>query len=437
MRITLFLTAMLTPALLHAQDPTPATPLITNDAIILGLLICFLALVFYTSNLNSPFWKRFYTFFPSLLLCYFLPSLLNTTGIVDPAQSKLYFVASRYFLPASLVLFTLSMDFKALMRLGPKSLLMFLFGTLGIMLGALVAFVSMQAISPETVQDETWRGLSTIAGSWIGGGANQAALKEVFHVEENLFSQMITVDVLIANFWMALLLYGVGITAKLDRWFKADQSLMEQLKSQMALQAGNAPQALDTTKILLILAAAMGVSGLAHLAADFLAPFFQTHFPSTAKFSFTEPFFWVVVLATTGGMLLSLTRARKLETYGASRFGSVFLYLLVAVIGMKMDIRAIFDSPMLFLLGLIWISVHAILLIIAAKLLKAPFFMLAVGSQANVGGTASASIVASAFHPSLAPIGVLLAVLGYILGTYGGYLTGLMLQALAQPGQHL
>jgi uncharacterized membrane protein len=129
--------------------------------------------------------------------------------------------------------------------------------------------------------------------------------------------------------------------------------------------------------------------------------------------------------------LLSFTKARSLEGAGASKVGSVMLYVLVATIGMHMDLRALLDRPWLFALGGIWISVHAALMLIVAKLIRAPLFFMAVGSQANIGGAASAPVIASAFHPALAPVGVLVAVLGYALGTYCAYLTGLMLQAMA------
>lgn len=425
--------AVATPVYAQAQAADAPTPLLTNDAVILGILLAMLGLIFYTARLAHPFWKRFYAIVPALLLCYFLPSLLHTAGWVDPGQSKLYSVSSRYLLPASLVLFTLSLDLKALLRLGPKSLIVFLAGTVGVMLGAVVAFAVMQWISPATVAGDVWRGLSTIGGSWIGGGANQAALKEVFKADEASFSMAVTIDVLISNLWMALLLVGAGHARRIDERLRADTAWLGRMQALYTAEGQEGGGALQTHSILQLLGVAFGATALAHLGADWLAPFFATHFPGSARFSLTEPFFWLVVLATTFGLLLSFTRARRLEQAGASRFATVFLYILIATIGMKMDIGAIFQNPLLFVLGMIWISVHAIVMLGVARLIRAPYFMVAVGSQANIGGTASASIVASAFHPALAPIGVLLAVLGYLLGTYCGYLIGLMLQAMALP----
>ena len=139
----------------------------------------------------------------------------------------------------------------------------------------------------------------------------------------------------------------------------------------------------------------------------------------------------LIVISTTFGLLLSFTRVRKLEGVGASRWGSVFIYILVATIGMKMNLGEVFQNLGLFAVGIIWMLVHVIILLIVAKLIKAPFFFVAVGSQANVGGAASAPVVASAFSPSLAPVGVLMAVLGYALGTYGALICAYLMQAVA------
>jgi uncharacterized membrane protein len=238
---------------------------------------------------------------------------------------------------------------------------------------------------------------------------------------------MIAVDVIVANIWMAFLLYGAGIQDKIDEKFKADSTAITELKDKIEAyraQILRIPELTDTMKVM---AVGFGVTAIAHLGADFIAPWIGENAPGLAKFSLTSGFFWLIVLATTISLGLSFTKARELEGIGASRYGSLFLYILVATIGMKMNIMAIFENPGLFVVGLIWISIHGFLLIVMAKIIRAPFFFLAVGSQANVGGAASAPIVASAFHPSLAPVGVLLAVLGYAVGTYGAWICGIMM----------
>lgn len=409
--------------------------LITNDAVVLGILMVILAFVFRTANSSSPRWQKFYGVVPSLLLCYFLPSVLSTLGLISGEHSNLYFVASRYLLPTSLVLLTISIDLPAVLRLGPKAITMFFTGTVGIVIGGPLAILLISLVSPDTVgmgTDDVWRGLTTIAGSWIGGGANQTAMKEVFHVGDEVFSALVAVDVIVANLWMACLLWAAGRAKEIDARTGADTSAIEAVKHKVAEYQASISRVPTLTDTMTVLAVGFAVTAVAHAGADFLAPFLQHHAPQLQRFSLTSHFFWLIVIATTLGLILSSRREiRELEGVGASRLGSAFLYVLVATIGMKMDLMAIFRQPGLFAVGLVWISIHALLLIIVARLIKAPVFFLAVGSQANVGGAASAPIVASAFHPALAPVGVLLAVLGYAVGTYAAWFCGILMRLAA------
>ncbi len=409
--------------------------LITNDAAILGLLALTLGLIFYTAKSAHPALQKFYKYVPALLLCYFVPSLYNTFGIIDAQQSRLYFVASRYLLPATLVLLTLSIDMQGILRLGPKALIMFGTGTIGIILGGPLAIMIFSIISPSTVGGEgpaaVWRGLTTVAGSWIGGGANQVAMKEVFEVGDDVFSTMVAVDVLGANVWLAILLYAAGESKVIDARIGADTSALEDLRHRVTEFQEKFARIASLSDLMMIAGVGFGVMGLSHVLATPLSQWIEQSLPQLERLSLTSQFFWLVVFATTGGLLLSFTRVRELEGAGASNVGSAMLYFLVATIGMNMDITAVVERPGLFAVGGIWIGFHAVLLIVVGRLIKAPVFYLAVGSQANVGGAASAPIVASAFHPTLAPVGVLLAVLGYALGTYGAWLCGQLMCVVA------
>ncbi|MEP0711659.1 DUF819 family protein [Algoriphagus sp.] len=411
------------------------TPLLTNDAVVFGLLMAILALIFVSSSSEKPFWKKFYGVVPTVLLCYFIPALANSFGLISGESSSLYKVASRYLLPASLVLFTISIDIKGILKLGPKALTMFLAGTLGIMLGGPLALLTVGTLFPDLLggsgPDEVWRGLSTIAGSWIGGGANQTAMLEVFGPSPALFSQMIAVDVLVANLWMAVLLYWAAKPEKIDSLFKADSTKIYELRDKIEEFRKGLMRIPTLSDTMIILGVGFGVTGFAHLLADYIAPYIGENYPNLKQFSLDSAFFWIVVIATTAGLMLSFTKARKLEGAGASRMGSTLLYVLIATIGMQMDLGAVLDNPLLFVVGIVWMFFHILIMLIVAYLIKAPFFYVAVGSQANVGGAASAPIVAAAFDASLAPVGVLLAVLGYAAGTYGAYLCGLMMQAIS------
>ncbi|MBW2453705.1 MAG: DUF819 family protein [Deltaproteobacteria bacterium] len=410
-------------------------PLIQNDAVVLGILMLVLAVIFKTSSSDHPKLKAFYKYVPALLLCYFIPGILGTTNVIGGEHSKLYFAASRYLLPTSLVLLTLSLDLPAIRKLGSKMIIMFLTGTVGIMFGGPLALMLFATVAPDVVggtgPEAVWRGMSTVAGSWIGGGANQTAMKEVFGVGDDVFSSWIAVDVLVANVWMAFLLYGAGIAKRLDAKNGADTTAIEALKRKVEAYRDAHARVPTTTDLFMILGVGFVVTAVGHFGADTIAPAIAKHAPGLAKFSLTSKFFWLIIIATTLGVLASFTKARELEGAGASRVGSVMLYVLVATIGMNMNLLAVRDRPWIFLVGLVWIAIHAGLMLGVGRLIKAPFFFIAVGSQANIGGAASAPVVASAFHPVLAPVGVMMAVLGYAIGTYAAWLCGLMMQAVA------
>ncbi|MFT5103912.1 MAG: putative membrane protein [Candidatus Latescibacterota bacterium] len=439
------------------------TPLFTSDTIVFGLLMIALGLIFYTSSRKTGFWSGFYKIVPALFIAYFVPALLTTFGIISPEwttiseagettehSSNLYFVSSRYLLPAALVLMTLSIDLKAVFNLGPKALIMFITGTIGIILGGPIAILIIGTLSPETLAtpifptpatgefNDVWRGLSTLSGSWIGGGANQTAMLEVYNYNQKLYGGMVFVDIVVANVWMAVILIGIGKTAKIDKWLKADTSAIESLKEKVSTYAKKIDRNPSLNDLMILAAIAFGTVSFAHLGAGYLSGFFEEFVNSLEAgitrniFTFlNSSFFWMITLTTIIGIILSYTKARAYEGAGASKFGSVFIYILVASIGMKMDLMLIFDNLGLIAIGVVWMIIHAGLLILVAKLIKAPYFFLAVGSQANVGGAASAPIVASAFHPSLATVGVLLAVFGYAIGTVGAILCTVLMQLAA------
>lgn len=416
-------------------------PLFTNDAIVFGILMLSLGFVFYTESIRSGFWHQFYKIVPGLFMAYFIPAIFTTLGIISPEweitnlsgeivkeKSQLYYVASRFLLPAALVLMTLSINLKAIFNLGSKALIMFFTGTMGIIIGGPIAILLISIVSPETVGgadfDAVWRGLSTLAGSWIGGGANQTAMLEIYQYNPAKYGGMIFVDIVVANLWMAILLIGIGKKDTINKWLQADTSAIEKLKEKVIIFTQKVKKNPTLTDYMIILSIAFGTVGFGHFSATYLALFFNDIIVNIDSdimrniFTFLgSQFFWLVSISAIIAIVLSYTKAKNYEGAGASKIGSVFIYILVATIGMKMDLTLIFDNWGLIFIGIIWMSVHAGLLILVAKLIKAPYFFLAVGSQANVGGAASAPIVASAFHPSLATVGVLLAVFGYAIGT--------------------
>lgn len=462
--------------MMNISDINSNIPLFPSDTIIFGILAAILAAIFYSSK--RPFFTKFYQIVPTLLLCYFLPSVLTSLGIIADkwidvtatiahlqerygnldgivslkqlkdyiitnqvpysnykqftGSSSLYYVSSRFLLPASLIFLTLSIDLKGILKLGPKALIMFFTATIGVLIGGPLAILFFKLFAPEMLiaveGTELWRGLSTVAGSWIGGGANQLAMKEQWDVGDSMFSIMVVVDVLVAEVWMAFLLLGVAKSDALDRFFKADNSSIKQLQAKMEKFTLETSRITTFNDLITLLGIGFGFTAVSHFFGDHLSAWINEFTPSLVDFGLGSSFFWLIILATTIGILLSLTNARNYEGAGASKIGTVFIYILVASIGMKMNLNAIVENIGLFAIGLVWMIIHVGLLLIVAKLIKAPYFFLAVGSKANIGGAASAPVVAGAFHPSLAPVGVLLAVLGYALGTYGALACALLMK---------
>lgn len=408
---------------------------VKNDAVTFGILIGVLALIFYTTESKHPFWVKFYKYIPALLLCYFVPALLHwPLGIISNDTSKLYPFVSRYLLPASLLLFCISLDLQAILKLGPKALLVFLAGTFGVIIGGPIALWIISTFFPASLPapaSELWQGLSTIGGSWIGGGANQTAIKEIFQVPDSLFGSVVVVDIAVANVWMGVLLFGAGMHHKINKWLKADYTMIDNLEHKINEFTKSIEQKPTLTLLIILMGITFAGVGLAHFLTDLIMPRMADHKEWLDQYKLSainSSFFWVVIISTLIGIVLSFTRARNLEGIGASKWASIFLYLLVATIGMQMDLGQIGKNLGLITVGVIWMLIHISIILLIARLLKAPFFFAAVGSMANIGGAASAPVIASAFAPALAPVGVLLAVLGYAIGTYGGLICAYLMQ---------
>ncbi|KAF1703676.1 DUF819 domain-containing protein [Pseudoxanthomonas suwonensis] len=414
------------------ENAEASTALITNDIVVFGLIAATLGLIFWLASGPTPFWKKFFAWVPALLLCYFVPAIYNTVGLIDGSQGAVYNpIGSRVLLPVALVLLTMTIDLKGVLKLGPRLLFVFCAGTFGLFLGAIVAFQVFQWFWPAVVAGDVWKGMAALAGSWIGGGANMVAIREVYQVDATLFGQFAVVDVAIANLWMATLLFLAGRAATIDARSGADTSAIDEMKTRLeAYEAANA-RIPTLTDLMVILGIGFGIVGAAHAVSTPVAAWFAAHVANASQYSLDSAFVWVVLLATVAGLGLSFTPVRRLENAGMAKIGSACLYFLIASIGMQMDFTRLAERPGLLALGVVWMAVHILVLWGAAKLVRAPLFYFAIGSQGNIGAAASAPVVAAAFHPTLAPVGVLLGTVGYATGTMIAYWLGQILRMMA------
>ncbi len=389
--------------------------MLSSPLSVLAALLAVLAALFAAER--HPVLGKVFRWVPLLVFAYFVPTVLSNTGVI-PLESELYDFIKKWLLPASLTLLTLSVDVPAVLKLGRPAVVLFLTATASIVVGGPLAYLALGRFAPEAMGEQAWKGLAALAGSWIGGGANFVAIGESVGTTSSTLSTMVVVDVVVANVWMAVLLWFAGREKAIDARLGADRTELERVKTRIAdYQASvNAPTTLPA--LLTMLAIAFGATALATWAATWLPPIGNI----------ISGFTWVVIIVTAVGLALSFTRARGLEGFGASRVGSVFLYLLVASIGAHAEFRRVVDAPALVAIGALWMLFHATILLLVQRWMRAPIFFAAVGSQANVGGAASAPIVAAAFHPALAPVGILLAVAGYVLGTYAALACAALLE---------
>lgn len=389
------------------------TTLINNSFGLLAVLFIIPAIIFMVDS-HAKYGKIF-RFVPPLVFAYFIPTILTAFDII-PSEAVIYKQIKTYVLPASLLLLTLAVDIKGIIRLGSKALIMFFSGTLGVVIGGPIALFLFK----DQLPDEIWRGMAALAGSWIGGGANFIAIGKSVGATDAMLGLMVVVDVLVANIWTGILLYLAGRYKSIDKWLGADNTMIEELKEKVISFQNKTNRISTTTDYMVIMALAFGGAWFAYLLGNALPEIGDIISHTT----------WKVIIITTLGVIFSFTRIRNLEGAGASKLGTVMLYLLIGVIGAAADLREVIQYPYLFAMGFTWILIHVIIMITVMKLIKAPLFFMAVGSQANIGGAASAPIVASAFHPALATVGVMLGIAGYVVGTYAALICAAMLRMI-------
>jgi uncharacterized membrane protein len=387
------------------MDAQPAS-LLTDPMAVFAYLAMVVAAIFWVSGLER--FRKVFEVVPPVIYVYFLPMFSTTAGIT-PSSSPLYGWMTTYLLLFALLLLMISIDLRGVVRLGPVALFMVVAGTVGVVIGGPISLLLFQAWLPA----DAWMGFAALSGSWIGGTANMVAIAESVGTPESALGPIIVVDTVVGYGWMGVLLFFSGYQALFDKRTGARTQAIEDTNRRMAeMNRDRHPTSLRDHVVMI----GMGMAGA--VAAYELA---QTPlFPAIGDPTIISKSTWAILVIVTGGLLLSFTRLREFEKVGASGLGYTALYLLLAGIGAQADLKAVLQAPVYLLAGVVWIAIHIAVLLVAARIVRAPLFFVATGSMANIGGAASAPVVAGVYHPAMAPVGLLMAVAGYILGIYGG-----------------
>ncbi len=404
----------------------PLGALITEPMPVLVTLIVTLAGLF--SFGQTKLGNSIYKVVPLLVFCYFVPTIISNVGLIPTDRGNAaYLFTKDWLLPSSLLLLVLAVDLKAFFGLGRNVVLLFLISVLSIMIAGPLSYLLLGWLFEPEYGAQVWRGLAALSGSWIGGGANMTAIKESVGTSDSILAAIVVVDVFIAELWTATLFIFAAREKRMDNAIAADRSSLDRVRDKIENYQSSIRRPTDLASLLQMLCLAFGATWVAGILSHQIVAVVPPN-------DIMSPFTWKVLLITSFGLLLSFTPVRNLDGAGGSSMGSLMLYILVATIGAKAEFAKVLDPQNLPLIavGALWMILHVTVLLIARRMLRAPIFFAGVASKACIGGAASAPIVAAAFHPALVPVGVLLAMLGYVVGTFGGLGCAWMLDLVYQ-----
>ena len=389
--------------------------MIENGLIYLVALILIASAVVYTEKKTQG---KIFEYLPSIVIIYFLVMLFSTFGLWEKSDSvtTTYKAVKSNLLPAMIFLMLLSADMREIFKLGKKMLLTFFLASVSIAIG----FIGTFTLFHTYFEPGSWKAFAALSGSWMGGTANMVAIQGALNLPDSAMGYTLLIDSIDYAIWVMILLALVPFARKFNLWSKADTSVIDEVGERLARKE-EAKKPMNFSSIFLLLSAALLVSVLSQYVASFL--------PTTSFLTTTT---WIVIIATLSGTLFAMTPLAKMS--GASVLANMMLYLIVALIASRANFTELTEAPLYILAGFVIIAIHVSIMVVFAKLFKLDLFSLGVASLANIGGVASAPILASAYSKALIPIGVLMAMMGYIVGTFGGLMVGKVLEMIGGVG---
>ncbi len=376
----------------------------------IAALVAIASLIVYCER---EFKFKIFTYLPAIVILYFLAMLLSTLGVWQKTDdiNNIYRTLKSTLLPAMIFLMLLQADLRKILKLGKKMILTFFLSSFSIALG----FIGMFLLLHSMFEPEAWRSFAALSGSWMGGTGNMVAIQGALNVSDGQMGNALLIDSIDYALWVMILLAVVPFAKKFNLWSGADSSIIDEVADNLA--KGQSKDPISFHSLFALLGLALLVSALSQFVASYL--------PVT---SFVTNSTWVVIIATISGTLLAMTPVSKLA--GSLELGNILLYLIVALIASRANFTELTQAPLYIMAGALIITIHATIMIFFAKIFKLDLFSLGVASLANIGGVASAPILAGAYSQALVPIGVLMSMLGYILGTFGGLMVGKVLMII-------
>ncbi|MBM7870283.1 putative membrane protein [Clostridium pascui] len=359
--------------------------------------------------------SKFFNYVPAIVLLYFTAMLLSTFGVWQNNKeiTAVYKGLKDNLLPAMIFLMLLRCDLRKIFKLGPKMLIGFFSASISIMLG----FVITYGLFKGFYEEDTWKAFAALCGSWLGGTGNMVAVQGALNVSDAKLGYTLLMDSINYSIWVMFLLWLVSFSPKFNKWTKSNTKLIDEIGEKLSKDSENMRKEIEFSDIIILLGLSLFVSAISQYIGGML--------PQSVFFQGTT---WTVLIATLIGVVCAMTPIAKIP--GASHLSNLMLYTIVALIASRANFLELTQAPIYIISGFVILGIHAIVLTISAKIFKLDLFTCGVASLANIGGVASAPILAAAYSEALVPIGVLMALMGYIVGTGGGLIVGKILSIM-------
>ncbi len=386
--------------------------MITNGFAYLAFILFFAGLVVLAEKHSKG---KFFEYVPAVVLIYFVCMLFSTFGLWEktPSVNAVYKGVKDNLLPAMIFLMLVRCDLRRILKLGPKMLLGFFAASTTISIG----FVVMYMLFKSNLPVDSWKAFAALCGSWMGGTGNMVAIQGALNIADADMGYTLLIDSINYSIWVMLLLGMVPYGPRFNRWTKSDTSAIDQVGAELSKHHESLRKEMTFSDIIFLLGSALAVSALCQWAAGFLP-----------KSDFMSGTTWTVLLATVAGVLCAMTPMYGLP--GSSQIANTMLYTIVGLIASRANFAELTQAPLYIFAGFVILGVHALTMALIAKIFKLDLFTCGVASLANIGGVASAPILAAAYSDALVPIGVLMAMMGYVIGTGGGLIVGKILSIL-------